>query len=418
LQAINDEVSVEKAQANLSECLLNPGLNDVRPQILCYLCELSLHSEQYAQASEYIHELIDSFSAYPPLSQTALASLVAFESEPNTEPDRHYVSAYLLSRPFPDVHSYLALLHLFENYNQLFTLQSESLLLFQQALIAREEARNYAFESTTCTEPGTAKMYVEQLLTSYDEVLRLLKLSVQKTNDKQCQNFLYGVLFNIHEEKILPLLHHIESHAAFNELPQQLLTSAKLLVEDLATYRSVTQEASRLLSEETLNEIALLAVASDITAHTFRRDIATALSLAKKASSQTEPTPTLLKSFLYLSKMLREAKLSMEGLRLFDTVNDTRFEENYELLLEIAIEKSLCLRELGEHDKAMAILGWVINSPYPSSLRIKAMILRAEMYLSINRRDLATRQLEAVQTKGGDWATVAERKLKELYGNN
>lgn len=116
--------------------------------------------------------------------------------------------------------------------------------------------------------------------------------------------------------------------------------------------------------------------------------------------------------------MLREAKLCAESLALFDKINESQLEENYELLLEIAIEKSLCLRELGQHNKAMAVLGWVINSPYPSSLRIKAMLLRAEIYLSLNRKDLATRQLEAVESKGGDWAQVAERKLKELYGSS
>ena len=382
------------------------------------MTETSIHLEQYAQASEYLHELIDSFPSYPLLSQTALTSLISFESDPNTEPDRHYITTYLLTRPLPDIHSYLALLHLFENYNQIFTPPSEPLLLFQQALIAREEARNYAFESTNCTEPGTAKAHVEQLLISYNQVLQCLKLSMEKTTDTVCLNFLYGVLFKIHEEKIVSLLHHIESHSAFNELPLKLLTSSQLLQEDLATYRISILKESRLLRDATLNEISLIALASDITAHAFRRDLPEALSLATKASELTEPTMPLLKSLLYLCKMLREAKLNSEALRLFDKVDETQLEENYELLLEIAIEKSLCLRELGQHDRAMAILGWVINSQYPSSLRIKAMILRAEMYLSINRRDLATRQLEAVQSKGGEWAKVAERKLKELYGNN
>ena len=69
-------------------------------------------------------------------------------------------------------------------------------------------------------------------------------------------------------------------------------------------------------------------------------------------------------------------------------------------------------------DKAMALLAWIINGPYASSLRIKAMILRADLYLLINRKDLAIRQLDSVVAKGGEWGAVAERKLRDLYGTD
>ena len=96
----------------------------------------------------------------------------------------------------------------------------------------------------------------------------------------------------------------------------------------------------------------------------------------------------------------------------------SQLEEDEEFILKTALEKSLSLRELGEYSKAIALLSFVINSQCPSSLRLKAMIHRAELYLLMQRKDLATRQLEALQSNGGEWALIAEHKLQELYGHN
>lgn len=89
---------------------------------------------------------------------------------------------------------------------------------------------------------------------------------------------------------------------------------------------------------------------------------------------------------------------------------------SHELLLEIYITKSGLHRKKEEYDRAMILLSSVINDTSASSLRIQAMYLRAELYELKGRRDLALRQLQATAKKGGEWGTMARKKLEEQYG--
>lgn len=79
--------------------------------------------------------------------------------------------------------------------------------------------------------------------------------------------------------------------------------------------------------------------------------------------------------------------------------------------LDLYIQQSLCYQELGELDQAMLILSKVINCDAASSLRLKAMFLRADVYQRQNRLVLAKRQLETIAKKGGEWAKKAQEKL-------
>ncbi len=80
------------------------------------------------------------------------------------------------------------------------------------------------------------------------------------------------------------------------------------------------------------------------------------------------------------------------------------------------IQQSLCLQALNEMDKAMLVLSKAINDDAISSLRVKAMYLRAEIYEKQARPELARKQLEATAKKGGDWAIKAKQKLVQNYG--
>ena len=57
----------------------------------------------------------------------------------------------------------------------------------------------------------------------------------------------------------------------------------------------------------------------------------------------------------------------------------------------------------------------MINEDVASGLRLKAMLLRAEIYQQQGRRDLARKQLEAIAKKGGEWAIKAQEKLERDY---
>lgn len=89
-----------------------------------------------------------------------------------------------------------------------------------------------------------------------------------------------------------------------------------------------------------------------------------------------------------------------------------------EQIIELGIQQSLCYRFLGELDRAMLTLSKVINEGIISNLRVKAMVLRAEIYELQGRKELAQKQLEAASEKGGEWGKLATEKLVKEYGVN
>lgn len=85
-------------------------------------------------------------------------------------------------------------------------------------------------------------------------------------------------------------------------------------------------------------------------------------------------------------------------------------------LIDLWIQESLCYKALKKYDDAMRILSKAINADLISNLRLKAMFLRAELYEMQGRKELAEKQLEALANKSGQWAQLAQEKLKEEYG--
>lgn len=84
--------------------------------------------------------------------------------------------------------------------------------------------------------------------------------------------------------------------------------------------------------------------------------------------------------------------------------------------LDLWIEQSLSYKELGDLENAMLLLSNAVNDEAISSLRVKAMYLRAELYELQGRPELACKQLEAVSKKGGEWGKLAKNKLENNYG--
>lgn len=84
-----------------------------------------------------------------------------------------------------------------------------------------------------------------------------------------------------------------------------------------------------------------------------------------------------------------------------------------EEFLNIGIAKAAAYRNAGDLDLAMLQLSEVVNSETASSLRIKAMYLRAEIYAEQGRKALAQKQLESIALKGGEWAQKAKEQLEK-----
>jgi tetratricopeptide (TPR) repeat protein len=95
-------------------------------------------------------------------------------------------------------------------------------------------------------------------------------------------------------------------------------------------------------------------------------------------------------------------------------------EESYlgtDLRLDLWIQESQCYVGLEQYDAAILILSKVVNDPAISSLRVKAMYLRAIAYEKQGRKELARKQLESMLKKGGLWSQKAQEKLDKEYGH-
>lgn len=127
---------------------------------------------------------------------------------------------------------------------------------------------------------------------------------------------------------------------------------------------------------------------------------------AKLKLTESDKSSLLAKLYLEKGKLLYRQNLSVESLRTLALAEKfaphLAFTADEELSLQIA--KALCYKELKEYDQAMLTLSDVINSDLASSLRIKAMVMRALIYEMQERPELARRQFETAFLKGGEWA--------------
>jgi tetratricopeptide (TPR) repeat protein len=104
------------------------------------------------------------------------------------------------------------------------------------------------------------------------------------------------------------------------------------------------------------------------------------------------------------------------GLEHLNQAESTAKSISIDQKIDLWIQKSECYKALNELNKAMLILSQAINDDAISSLRIKAMFLRAEIYARQGRHELARKQLEATSKKGGEWAIKAKEKLEKDNG--
>ncbi len=125
----------------------------------------------------------------------------------------------------------------------------------------------------------------------------------------------------------------------------------------------------------------------------------------------------LAKTYICLGEIAMRKKNYREALTRFaesEEADKGRVLSN-DARLTLWIQESKCHMALGDTDGAMRLLSKVINEDVVSSLRLKAMYLRAEIYESQGRGELAMKQLEATAKKGGEWGLKAKEKLENDY---
>ena len=415
-QAMCDEIGQKRALTFLYQALSLPSLVDVYPQLLHALVDLFLHSSQYEKAYELVQELMQTSSHYPSLTSLVLSCLVEFESDSGLEKEQETLCRYIFNR-VTDVHSFAAALHMFEAKKQLFDHADPSLYWFERALLAQERARSYSQEIQQSKEPGIVKDKLEGAYREYEIARQHIFMAMGGIKGDETASFLWGTLFNLHRVLLDLLCEHLMTDSAFNELPDLIEEAVMVLRSDLELMPEKLGGWHNYLHPTLVDTCDVMAKTAFLCSKIFRGDEEGVLTGVREVIESQLVSPTSMRVALFLGKTLRKAGRADEEERVLSLLQERKIRHaNSELALEIAIEKSLCFWELKQTDKAMAVLAWVINGPYASSLRVKAMIIRAELYVSLRRVDLAARQLESVVAKGGEWAVIAEGKLREIYG--
>lgn len=411
-RALSDEEASEKAQQDLIECLEIPGLRDVRPHLYHCLIDLAAHSGQAQTAYNLIWDLIQEDRDYPALPQAILTTIFALEASPSLFTQRAVLCQYIFERKNLDIYTLLLSLHLMQTSS---TPPSDHFSnRFEYAVASRNEGRSLASETLKSKEPSQIKEQLLQAVKALDTARLQALESIPAFHDTSSLSMLWSFVITTGVDQIELLERHIPSDNAFNELPALLENATSHLMSDLHQLKDSVP--THCVQESFLASCQTLIQTTPIFARTFHRELDSAIASADTINDPT--TKPAVRSLLYLAKTLREAHRPSDALHILSRLKEKRMTDEYELALEIAMEKSLCFREMQKPDKAMALLAWIINGPYVSSLRIKAMILRADLYLLLHRRDLAIRQLDSVVAKGGEWGAVAERKLRELYGTD
>lgn len=154
------------------------------------------------------------------------------------------------------------------------------------------------------------------------------------------------------------------------------------------------------------------------------------LSLTELESNDQENALKTLEKLLssYEKQEIKEGYYLASGLYLKGLIlgNDTSLYDRALLsgapylsndeVLTILIAKAETFRKTGALDAAMLQLSEVANYNTASSLRLKALFLRAEIYREQGRNSLAQKQLESIALKGGEWALKAKEQLDKYYG--
>lgn len=123
----------------------------------------------------------------------------------------------------------------------------------------------------------------------------------------------------------------------------------------------------------------------------------------------------LLYEWALLGANHQDHRIALERLKLSEEASKGNVLGS-DQLIDLWIQQSRCYCALEEYDQALLILSQAINEDTVSGLRLKAMALRAEVYEQQGRRELARRQWEALEKKGGIWAAQAKQQLIENYG--
>lgn len=203
----------------------------------------------------------------------------------------------------------------------------------------------------------------------------------------------------------------IESRGAKRQIYLQyaleVLTALKRETSQAACHLSLEEEASYYLALTQIEQEDLHQ--ANLTLHEMLRHYSS-LDLHKGYY--------LVKTYYLLGQVALKEKKEREALFFYDQALSLADPSTLttDEKLEILIEKGQAFQGLGNLDEAMKQLSEVVNYQAVSSLRLKAMYLRAEIYALQGRRMLARKQLLSLSLKAGEWAKKAKETLDKEFG--
>ncbi|MCE2983181.1 MAG: hypothetical protein LW832_06410 [Parachlamydia sp.] len=229
---------------------------------------------------------------------------------------------------------------------------------------------------------------------------------------------LFELLFDSLSEEELPYYKDICTLAILEKGRANRSISTKAGAAKKEIYLTYSQSIYEKLLESSPAPPALLHLAQFELACIYKQrgEIEKAESLLNQLMQLDDSSHIKSKAFVEKGKILQQRSEDEKALQCFILAEKLGKSFSPDQKLETLLDQSECHKALKQYDLALLVLSKAVNDESISSLRIKAMFLRAEIYLLQQRPELAIKQLESIALKGGEWGKQARNRLKELYG--
>ncbi len=183
----------------------------------------------------------------------------------------------------------------------------------------------------------------------------------------------------------------------------------RLNLFDRSHYPTIVQEADFLYAQTLIKRGRLLEAQLQLSS---MLDHFNATSIQKGT--------ILAKTWLEKGNLNKQGNEFPSAIRAFSEAEKacgTHLILNTDEILRLWIQQALCYKELHEYEEAMRLLSKVVNHEAISPIRTEAMYLRADIYSSQGKTELALKQLQAAAVKGGEWGIKAHDRLTKEYGH-
>lgn len=169
-------------------------------------------------------------------------------------------------------------------------------------------------------------------------------------------------------------------------------------------YYKLAQEALEPLGQEAPAKLLRAQLLFDQGDHRGAQQLADAL-IHQCVAEQISKSQELALAHQLLAKIHRQEGRLQESMDELEAALEAYLpdQEPLDLPLTLHIARSSLLKEMGDCEGALKTLSSAINAPIISPLRVEAMKMRADLFDSMGRKDLAKRQqLALIEAQRGD----------------